>query len=302
MSSAEPAVALTVDSRVVHITNPGRVLWPQDGFTKMDLVKYYVQIAPYLVPHIYDRPLTLKPYANGITGSFFYTHSIPRGAPDWIKTASFEPKTEKGKTIRPVLGNDTPTLAWLANRAVIEIHHWLSRADRLYSPDLVVFDLDPGEKARFSLVLEVAARLNRRLQDLKLRGWPKTSGATGVHVYVPIERRYTFKQTREFAEKVARAMAEEDPERVASTLTDPQLAQKIMVDYAQNSIGKTMASAYSVRPLPGAPVSAPLTWDEIEAGGFEPRDFTIRTIFPRVEHRGDLFKPVAELKQRLPEV
>lgn len=302
MCPAEPAVTLTVDSREVRITNPERVLWPQDGFTKMDLVKYYVQIAPYLVPHIYDRPLTLKPYASGIDGPFFYTHNVPKGAPDWIKTTSFQLKTEKGKTIKPVLGNDASTLAWLANRAVIEIHAWLSRADKLDSPDLVVFDLDPGAKVKFPLVLDVAARLNRRLQGLKLRGWAKTSGATGVHVYVPIERRYTFEQTREFAEKVARAMAEEDPDRVASTLADPKLAHKVMVDYAQNSVGKTMASVYSVRPLRGAPVSTPLTWDEVEAGGFEPRDFTIRTIFPRVERRGDLFKPVAELKQRLPEV
>lgn len=300
MCPAESPRALTLNGRSVSITNPSRVLWPEDGLTKMDLIDYYVQIAPYILPHIADRPLTLKPYAYGIHGPYFYTHNAPRGAPNWIKTASFQLKTEQGRVIHPVLANDAATLAWLANRAVIEMHAWLSRADELDRPDLVVFDLDPGKTAPFSQVLEVALRLRDRLDDIGLQGWAKTSGATGVHVYVPIERRYAFEQTRQFAERIALSVASDSPDNITATLADPHLERKVMIDYAQNSIGKTMASVYSVRPLPGAPVSTPLTWDEVKAGGLRPGDFTMRNIFARLKQRGDLFRPVAELRQSLP--
>lgn len=301
MCAAEQPVILTVDGRKVTITHPSRVLWPEDGLAKMDLVKYYVRIAPFILPHVADRPLTLKPYPRGIHGPSFYMHSVPKGAPPWVKSFSFVPKTEPEKVIRPVLANDAATLAWLANFTAIEIHPWLSKVDKPESPDLVVFDLDPGERVPFSLVLEVALQLRRRLEQTGLQGWAKTSGATGVHVYVPIERRHTFEQTRAFAERVARSLADEDPARITATLADPQLASKVMVDYAQNSIGKTMAAVYSVRPRPHAPVSTPLTWEEVAAGGFSPSDFNLGTIFPRVERLGDLFRPVAELAQRLPE-
>ena len=276
--------------RSLRLRNLDKVFWPAEGITKGDLLDYYEQAAPLLVPHLRDRPFTMKRYPDGIEGGHFFQKDAPVHMPDWIPTAPLPATSRDGKrrrTIRYPLVNDELALLWTVNMGCIDMNATLSRVDRFDRPDAVLFDLDPAEGARFRDVVRVALLVKDVLDTLGLEGAPKTSGADGMHVLVPIARRHTFETTRSFAAVVAGALARARPDLVTTEWVRAK-RRGVLVDAAQNREGATIASVYSIRPVPGAPVSAPLSWDEL-TDDLDPRDFTMEVVLGRAERHGDLF-------------
>ena len=291
-----PAI-LHVDGHDLRLTNLEKVLFPEDGYTKADLIRYYTEVSPYLVPVIHDRPLTLKLFPDGIGGAFFYQKDKPQFTPKWIQTWVDRSADREGG-IDYILGNDLATLVWLANYTAIEIHPWLSRVDDPEHPDIAIIDLDPSKGATWDDVKETAALVRTVLDDLGLRGYPKTTGSRGIHVYVPIARRYTFEESRGFVFDVGRVAREKQPKLVTlETVKDRR--RGVYIDYLQNVGGKTTAGAYSVRPIRRAPVSAPLEWDEIGSLG-RPDAFTIANMGERLASAGDLLAGMLGQEQKLP--
>jgi bifunctional non-homologous end joining protein LigD len=287
--------------RVLKLSNLDKPFWPEDGITKGDLLAYYRSVAPVLLPHLRDRPFTLKRYPDGIDGGHFFQKDAPAHMPDWIRTVAVEATTRekprRTRTIRAPLVNDELALLWMVNMGCIDLNTWYSRVDRPARPDFVLFDLDPAEDAGFPEVVQVALLVKQVLDALGLAGFPKTSGSDGIHVLVPVERRHTYGETREFAEIVARTLAATHRGLVTTEWAKAK-RQGVLIDANQNGEGKTIASAYSVRPHPGAPVSAPLRWEEVN-DGLHPRDFTMESVLARVERHGDLFEGVLGTRQRL---
>ena len=285
-------------SREVKLSSAERVLFPDDGVTKGDLFEYYRAVASALVPHLRNRPFTMKRFREGITGPGFFQKDAPKGMPGWIKTRTFRTHPREGgsRLVRFPLVNDENALLWMVQMHCIDMNAWYSRVDRPDRPDFVLFDLDPpGDD--FSASVEVALLIRDGLGELGLEGWPKTSGAGGMHVLVPIARRAGYDQTYEFAERLSKRLEERHPGK----LTTEWLKEKrrgVLVDHRQNGWGKTIASVYSVRPKPGAPVSTPLQWSELTEE-ITPRDFTMAVALERVERHGDLFEPVLRGRQSL---
>ncbi len=282
----------------VELTNADRVLFPEDGITKGDLFAYYAAVAPVLVPHLRDRPFTMKRWREGLAGGSFFQKQAPKGMPAWIPTRRFRTWPREGGTrmVDFPLVNSADALLWMVQMHCIDMNTWYSRVDRPDRPDFVVFDLDPPEGA-FALCVTVARLVREALERLGLDSYPKTSGADGIHVFVPIARRHGYDETYAFAELVARRLEAEHP----GTVTTEWLKRKrsgVLVDFRQNGWGKTIASVYSVRPRPGAPVSTPLRWAELTEE-VRPRDFTMRVVLRRLEREGDLFEPVLHGRQRL---
>ncbi len=292
-SERVPAV-LTVDGRRIKLSNLDKVLWPEDGYTKADLIRYYVDVAPYLIPWVRDRPLTLKPFPDGIHGPSYYRKDKPQFTPPWIASWR-DPEEEENDYL---LCNDLPSLVWMANYTAIEIHPRLARVDQPDRPDFVMIDLDPAEGSTWEEVREVALVVRGILEEMDLEGFPKTTGSRGIHVLVPVARRYSFDETRAFAERVGIAARERVPKLVTLEFTKAR-RRGVYVDYLQNTRGKSTAGPYSVRPKPRAPVSAPLAWDEIPALG-RPDAFTIANMRDRLAQKGDLLGPSLSLAQRLP--
>jgi bifunctional non-homologous end joining protein LigD len=288
-------------NRVVKLSNLDKVFWPEEGITKGDLLRYYRAVAPVVIPHIRDRPFTMKRYPDGIAGGFFFQKDAPKHMPDWIPTVEIEATTRdrprRTRMIRAPLVNDELALVWMANMACIDLNTWYSRVPRLERPDFVLFDLDPAADAGFPEVIQVALLVKAVLDALGLVGFAKTSGSDGMHVLVPIERRYTYDQTREFAEIVASTLARTHRGLVTTEWTKAK-RRGVLIDSNQNGEGKTIASVYSVRPQPGAPVSTPLRWDEVHEG-LDPRDFSMETVLGRIDRDGDLFDGVLTTRQRL---
>ena len=288
-----PAV-LNVDGREIRLTNLEKVLWPEDGFTKADLIRYYADVAPYLVPWVKDRPLTLKPFPDGIYGTTFYQKNKPSFTPKWV-TTWVDPEEKENEYI---LCNDLPTVVWMANYTAIEIHPRLARVDDPDHPDYAMVDLDPAEGATWEQVKHVAMTVKAILDEMGLEGFPKTTGSRGIHVLVPVARKYGFEETRLFAQRVGELAREREPKLV--TLEFSKARRKgIYIDYLQNMRGKSTAGPYSVRPKPRAPVSAPLSWDEIPALG-RPDAFTIANLPDRLAQTGDLLARSLKLPQKLP--
>jgi len=292
-SSRTPAV-LEVEGKRIKLTNLEKVLFPEDGYTKADLIRYYTEVSPYLVPWLRDRPLTLKPFPDGIHGTHFYQKNKPGFTPSWIKswTDPREPENDY------VLANDMATLVWMANYTAIEIHPRLARIDDPEKPDNVMVDLDPAEGATWDDVKEVARAVKTVLDDLEMVGFPKTTGSRGIHVLVPVARRYTFEETRAFALRVGQLARERLPKLVTLEFSKAR-RQGIYIDYLQNTRAKSTAGPYSVRPIRRAPVSAPLRWDEIASLG-RPDAFTMMNMSVRLEQVGDLLAPSLSLAQKLP--
>ncbi len=288
-----PAV-LEVEGHRIKLTNLEKVLWPEDGYTKADLIRYYTEVSPYLVPWLRDRPLTMKPFPDGIAGQSFYQKDKPDFTPRWIKSWRDPEEPENDY----VLANDTATLVWLANYTAIELHPRLARIDQPDKPDNVMIDLDPAEGATWDDVKEVAHAVKGVLDDLGLVGFPKTTGSRGIHVLVPVARRYTFEETRAFALRVGQLARERLPKLVTLEFTKAR-RRGIYIDYLQNVRMKSTAGPYSVRPIRRAPVSAPLKWEEIASLG-RPDAFTIANMATRLESVGDLLTPSLDLAQKLP--
>jgi bifunctional non-homologous end joining protein LigD len=288
-------------SRVLKLSNLDKVFFPDDGITKGDLLAYYRAVAPVVVPHVSDRPFTLKRYPNGITEDFFFQKDAPKGMPEWITTVPVEATTRdrprRTRTIQAPLVNDELALLWMVNMGCIDLNTWYSRVPRLDRPDFVLFDLDPAEGAGFPEVIQVALLVKEVLDALGLVGFAKTSGSDGMHVLVPIERRHTYDQTREFSEIVAGTLARTHRGLVTTEWTKAK-RRGVLIDSNQNGEGKTIASVYSVRPHPGAPVSTPLRWDEVKEG-LDPHEFSMDVVRGRIDEHGDLFEGVLTTRQRL---
>ncbi|NLM23418.1 MAG: DNA polymerase domain-containing protein [Firmicutes bacterium] len=292
------APSLTVNRREVRLTNLQRILWPEEELTKRDLIRYYIQVAPYLLPHLANRPLVVQRFPRGIHGEGFYQKNIPAGAPCWLTTCPVSHR--EGKVTRYVVAENLETLVWLGNQACLELHPWLSSLNHLERPDFCVFDLDPMENSTFDQVRQVAQAIRDTLEALGLKSYPKLSGATGIQIYLPVKPLYTYDQVRRFAEVVCLRVHELLPEITSLARAVGERGGKVYLDYLQNVYGKTLAAPYSPRPLPGAPVSMPLDWSEVGPGGPAPGDFTILNALPRLERYGDRFAPVLEEKQELP--
>jgi len=279
----------------VKLSSADRVLFPDDGITKGDLFDYYGRVADAILPHLRDRPFTLKRYPHGITEDVYFQKQIPRGAPDWIPTREFttHPRGGGSRQVDFALVNSRDALLWMVQMNCIDMNAWYSRVDKPHRPDYVVFDLDPpDEPDGFAHAIEVAHLIRALLEELELPCYVKTSGADGIHVLAPITRRSTFQETYDFAEAASRLLEERHPGLVTTEWLKKKRAG-VLVDHRQNGAGKTIASVYSVRPKPGAPVSTPLRWDELTAD-VRPRQFTMEVALQRVDEHGDLFAPVLE--------
>jgi bifunctional non-homologous end joining protein LigD len=275
--------------RRVRLSNPDKVFFPDDGYTKGDLVQYYGSIAPLLLPHLEGRALSMSRYPDGAAGESFYEKQCPSHAPEWLVRAPIH-SSHRGAPIEFCTAPDLESLIWVANLGCIEMHPWLSRVERHEYPDFAVFDLDPQPGATWEQVGYVAGLVNVVLERLGLAGYPKTSGASGMHIYVPIEPRHEYARVRRFVTTVGTMIAAADPDAVTVEWDVARRGPRIFVDANQNVGGKTIAAVYSVRPVAGAPVSTPLVWDEV--GRVRPGDFTIVTIWERIRRYGDLFAPV----------
>lgn len=284
---------------LVALTHLDKVYWPEDGYTKGDLIKYYYAVSKYILPYLKDRPLIMKRYPNGIKGPYFHQHDVNE-APEFVRTATLS--VEEGHEVDYIVGNSEATLLYMANLGAIERHPWHSRIRNLDRPDWFVFDLDPGEGIAFSTICELAMGVKEVLDRLGLVSFAKTSGSRGIHVYVPVAPRYTYEQIADFAERVATIVASEH-----STIATVERSLKkrkrgqIYVDHMQNARGKSVVAPYSVRPKAGATVSAPLEWREVKKGQLTIQDFNIENMPHRIARLGDLFEPVLSAKQNLDE-
>jgi len=289
---------VAVDGNDVKLTNLDKVIWPE-GLTKAHLVKYYSDVAPYILPHLYNRPIVMKRYPDGLDGEPFYQKECPDYAPAWIKR---QPVEHSEKVVNYIICNDKATLVWLANQACIEMHAWLARMESLETPDLAVMDLDPAEGASFADVLEIALLVRRVLDKFEIKSFPKTSGASGLHLFVPVKQVYSWRQVTGAMKYIAELVAKAYPDKATVERKVEKRAGKVYLDYLQNGRGKTMAFQYSLRPLPGAPVSTPLYWEEVERGNIRPGQFTIDTIFKRLKSQGDIYTGVLNIRQSLDEI
>ncbi|HEY3196903.1 MAG TPA: non-homologous end-joining DNA ligase [Nitrospirales bacterium] len=302
-SSSQLPKELRIDGRTIPISNPDKVLYPA-GFTKLQVIDYYVRVAKFLLPHLHDRPVTLKRYPNGVTGGFFYEKRAPRFTPDWVKTFPV-PRRDGGAPIKYILINDAPTLAWAANLANLEIHPFLHRVPEIHSPTAIVFDLDPGERSDVLTCAEVALLLKDLFARLDLQSFVKVSGSKGLQLYVPLNSSVTYEVTEAFAHTVAQLMENTHPKLVVAEMAKHKRAGKIFIDWSQNSEYKTTVSVYSLRAKDDRPyVSMPVTWEELKTALLK-KDaqrlyFEPEAALKRLDKMGDLFSPVLTLKQKVP--
>ncbi len=295
------ASELRSGSRVVKLSNLDKPFWPEEGITKGDVLTYYRAAAPVLVPHLVDRPFTLKRYPDGWRGAHFFQKDAPKYMPDWIKRVPYLATTRdtprRKRRIEVPLVNDELALLWMVNTGCIDLNVWYSRIDKPARPDFVLFDLDPSDDVGFVETVEVALLVKQTLDALGLVGYPKTSGSKGIHILVPIARRHTFEETRQFSEIVAGALASTHRGLVTTEWTKAK-RRGVLIDSNQNGEGKTIATVYSVRPKAGAPVSTPLRWDEVNER-LDPAAFTMDAVLERVRSHGDLYAGVLTQKQSL---
>jgi bifunctional non-homologous end joining protein LigD len=287
--------------RVLRLSNLDKEFWPEEGITKGDLLAFYRDVAQVLLPHVRDRPFTLKRYPDGWRGKHFFQKDAPQGMPEWISTVDLEVTTRETprqrRRIDAPLVNDELALLWMVNMGCIDLNTWYSRVDKLSRPEFVLFDLDPSPDAGFRETVAVALLVKEALDALGLQSFPKTSGADGIHVLVPLERRHTYDDTREFAEIVAGALAATHRGLVTTEWSKAK-RRGVLIDANQNGEGKTIASVYSVRPKEGAPVSTPLRWEEV-GESLDPAAFTMDAVRRRVAEHGDLYEGVLKTRQSL---
>jgi bifunctional non-homologous end joining protein LigD len=272
----------------VEITRPQQLWWPEQGIRKRDVIAYYAAIARVLLPHLRDRPLTIKQHYNGPRSPFRWLKDAPPEVPDWMPVSPQPAKSRGGEPVRYVVVRTERQLLWLVDYGAIDLHVWTSRADRPDRPDYVLFDLDPSN-VPFAEVVEVAVQLREALAALGLEAYVKTTGGEGLHVQVPIARRHTHDEARRFAEVVGGAIVRSN--RLVTTRRSLERRRGILVDTAMNGHGQQVVAPYSVRPLPGAPVATPLRWDEVDER-LDPRALTMPVVLERAERCGDLFAPV----------
>jgi bifunctional non-homologous end joining protein LigD len=294
---------LSVAGKTVMVSNIDKVLYPEVGFTKGQVIDYYIRIAPVLLPHLKARPITLKRYPEGVEGFFFYEKQCPSHRPDWVKTTTVPSQRKEGK-IDYCIMSDLPALVWAANLADLELHTFLHKATAITKPTAMAFDLDPGPPANIVQCCQVALWLKEVFASFDLESFPKTSGSKGLQLYVPLNTATTYDKTKEFAHALAQHLEEEHPQHVVSRMQKALRKNKVLIDWSQNDEHKTTVCAYSLRAKARPTVSTPVTWDEV-AQCMEDEDpelltFTYEDVLRRAEEHGDLFEPVLTLKQKMP--
>jgi len=294
---------LVVEGKRLSVSNLDKVLYPKAGFTKGQVIDYYIRIAPVLLPHLRDRPLTMKRYPNGVDGEFFYEKNCPSHRPKWVKTARVWSEGNQ-RVMHYCLAQDLPTLVWAANLADLELHTSLARKRDVTRPTMMVFDLDPGLPANIVQCCQVGLWLRDLLGRMQLKSFPKTSGSKGLQVYVPLNTTVTFDQTKDLSKKLAEYLEREHPQLVVSKMAKALRKGKVFVDWSQNDEHKTTICVYSLRAKEEPTVSTPVMWNEVENCLKKKKadllKFRSAQTLGRVEKKGDLFEAVETLKQKLP--
>jgi bifunctional non-homologous end joining protein LigD len=294
---------LVVEGKKLGVSNLNKILYPKAGFTKGQVIDYYIRIAPVLLPHLKDRPLTMKRYPNGVEGEFFYEKNCPSHRPKWVKTAKVWSEGNQ-RTMDYCLANDLPTLVWAANLADLELHTSLSRKSNIERPTMIVFDLDPGPPANIVQCCQVGIWLRDLLTTMKLKSWAKTSGSKGLQVYVPLNTPVTYDDTKGLSRSLAQHLEREHPNLVTSNMSKALRKNKVFVDWSQNDEHKTTVCVYSLRAKEEPTVSTPVTWNEVETCLKKKTPDLLRfrsdQTLERVEKHGDLFDGVEKLRQKLP--
>ena len=302
---AKPQLAesMSIGGKTVQFSNLNKVLYPEAGFTKGEVIDYYLRVSPFMLPHLKGRPLTLKRYPNGVDGMFFYEKRCPAHRPDWVSTGKVWSEGNNDY-INYCLVADKATIAWLANIACLEMHTLLSKMPKVDTPTSMVFDLDPGEPADILDSIRVGLKMRDVLAKLGLQSFAKTSGSKGLHLWVPLNTPTTFERTKQFAHAMALMMEREHPKEVLSIMKRDMRKGKVFIDWSQNDEHKTTACAYTLRARSEPTVSCPVTWEELEKALAKrtPDQLKFRTsdVLKRVEKHGDLFAAVLKLKQKLP--
>jgi bifunctional non-homologous end joining protein LigD len=293
---------LIVEGRKISVSNLNKVLYPKAGFTKGQVIDYYIRVAPVLLPHLKDRPLTMKRYPNGVEGEFFYEKNCPSHRPKWVRTAKVWSEGNN-RIMDYCLVNDLPTLVWAANLADLELHTSLARKKSVARPTMMVFDLDPGAPADIVQCCQVGLWLHDLLAKMKLKSFPKTSGSKGLQVYVPLNTAVTFDQTKDLSRALAQYLEHEHPHLVTSNMSKALRKGKVFVDWSQNDEHKTTICVYSLRAKEEPTVSTPVTWDEVQNCLKKKKADLLRfrsdKTIGRVEKLGDLFQPMEKLEQKL---
>jgi bifunctional non-homologous end joining protein LigD len=296
LPKTQTALELDLGGRLVKLTNLDKPFWPKLGVTKRDLLQYYANIAPALLPHLTERAMVMKRYPNGAAGEFFFMKRAPTPRPEWIEICSIEHSS--GNVIDFPMIQDLPSLMWVVNLGCIDLNQWYARCDDVDRPDYLHFDLDPVPGASFEKVSEAALFLNAALDSLKIPNYAKTTGSKGIHIYVPIKRGPTQKQVWRFAKEFALVVASQAPQLLTAIYQVSKRPKgRVLVDYNQNAWGRTLASVYSVRPKALPTVSTPVSWKELERG-VDMEDFRIDNVPARVRKTGDLWKPLLATKGR----
>jgi bifunctional non-homologous end joining protein LigD len=307
MASGDPVTDSSVEIQGKHLklSNLQKVMYPATGFTKQQVIDYYARIAPAILPHLEGRALTRKRYPDGVDGEPFFEKNAPQYRPDWVKTAPIWSEGNR-RTVHYVLANDLPTLVWLANLAALELHPSLALAKDIKCPTEMVFDLDPGPPANIVQCCQVGLWLREIFEHFGLQSFPKTSGSKGLQIYVPLNTPTTFERTKMFSHALAQLLEHEHPDMVVSDMKKKLRTGKVLVDWSQNDEHKTTVAVYSLRAREHPTVSTPVTWEEVEKT-LKKKDagllvFEAPQVVTRFEKMGDLFEPMNELKQRLPDL
>jgi bifunctional non-homologous end joining protein LigD len=288
----------TIAGQDVEVTSLDRVLWPDDGLTKLNLLCYCWDMSPIMLRYIEDHPVSLRVFPRGIDASGYYRRRLPDNAPDWIAAIDYQAGSRSDVSRTPVI-RTAADLVWFANQGTIEFHMWSAKQDDIEHPVWAVFDLDPGDRADFDTVRRAALVVRELVVADDLEPFVKTSGARGMHVFVPIEPVHKMSDVREWVRGIAQRAADEYPDLIQPGAGETHRGRKVTVDDAQNSVARNTAAPYTLRALQKAPVSTPLTWEEVEAGGFAPDGFTIQTLPKRLDEVGDLWETAEKTRRRL---
>src|SRR6202790_112125 len=299
------ASVVEVEGKHLSLTNLDKVLYPKTGFAKGQVIDYYARIAPVLLPHLAGRPLTMKRYPGGVDQEYFFEKNATKHRPDWVKTAPIWSEGNQ-RDVNYILANDLPTLVWIANLASIELHPSLSLARDISTPTMIVFDLDPGPPANIVQCAQVGLWVREIFDHFGLQSFPKTSGSKGLQIYIPLNTKTSYEQTKPFAHALARLLEQEHRDLVVSDMKKAIRTNKVFVDWSQNDQHKTTISVYALRAREHPPVSTPIAWDEVEEALKKKEAarlvFEAKDVLARVEKMGDLFEPVQKLKQKLPQL
>ncbi|MFW6035969.1 MAG: non-homologous end-joining DNA ligase [Halothermotrichaceae bacterium] len=291
--------SLVIDKFKVNLSNLDKVFWPKHNYTKGDMIDYYINIYPYMKNYLKNRPVSLKIYPDGIGGKYFFQKNAPDYAPYWLTVNAIYSQHRK-EPINWILINKLSDLVWVTNKASIELHSWFSTVKNLEKPSFAVFDLDPDDKSSFTNVIQVALNIKKVLEELRLDSYIKTSGKSGLHIYLPLQEKYSYTAVKIFLKSVSEVVIKMNPDLATIEWRKKNREGKVYIDYRQNGQGKTLPAPYTLRPTTEATVSTPLNWQELNSD-VSPDDFTIKNIQQRLQDKGDIWADLLSNKQELPD-